>query len=229
MLLPADANRTVLVTAAQNVSADIRELQAGVITAGDFAADSITASALAADAVAEIQSGLSTLNAAGVRTAVGLASANLDTQLASLETNTNDLPTMIENDGLAGARFTEAALAEAPAGGGGGGGNLSLTIDAPSREVEATSTAYVLLASSGETVEVSIRGGGAVSSQKGYLVFATTLPTPNGQGTFETPGAFIATNDQASQRYTLSNSVNLYGRAVRRGATVTFVVSGEIA
>jgi len=34
-----------------------------------------------------IQSGLSTLNAAGVRTAVGLASANLDTQLADLPTS----------------------------------------------------------------------------------------------------------------------------------------------
>jgi hypothetical protein len=39
----------------------VHEFQAGVITAGDFAANSITASALAADAVAEIQSGLSTL------------------------------------------------------------------------------------------------------------------------------------------------------------------------
>ncbi len=39
-----------------------------------------------ATAVTAIQSGLSTLNAAGVRTAVGLASANLDTQLAALPT-----------------------------------------------------------------------------------------------------------------------------------------------
>jgi hypothetical protein len=39
--------------------------------------------------VSVIQSGLSTLNAAGVRTAVGMASANLDTQLA-------DLPTVAE-------------------------------------------------------------------------------------------------------------------------------------
>ncbi len=66
----------------------------GAITAGAFAADSITASAIAADAigsselatsaVTEIQSGLSTLDAAGVRTAVGLASANLDTQLGAI-------------------------------------------------------------------------------------------------------------------------------------------------
>jgi hypothetical protein len=47
----------------------------------------LTAAGLAADAVTEIQSGLSTLDAAGIRTAVGLASANLDTQLADLPTN----------------------------------------------------------------------------------------------------------------------------------------------
>jgi dihydroxyacetone kinase DhaKLM complex PTS-EIIA-like component DhaM len=50
-----------------------------------MAANTLTASALAADAVTEIQSGLSTLDAAGVRTAVGLASANLDTQLAAID------------------------------------------------------------------------------------------------------------------------------------------------
>lgn len=59
---------------------------AAVGSAMTLAADSVNASALAADAVAEIQSGLSTLTAAGVRTAVGLASANLDTQLDALPT-----------------------------------------------------------------------------------------------------------------------------------------------
>lgn len=57
---------------------------------GAVAADAIDSTALAASAVTEIQSGLSTLTAAGVRTAVGLASANLDTQLDAL-------PTAIEN------------------------------------------------------------------------------------------------------------------------------------
>ncbi len=51
---------------------------------GAMAADTLTAAALATDAVTEIQGGLSTLDAAGVRTAVGLATANLDTQLAAL-------------------------------------------------------------------------------------------------------------------------------------------------
>lgn len=58
---------------------------AGAIDAAAIAADAIGASELAASAVAEIQSGLSTLDAAGVRAAVGLASANLDTQLAAID------------------------------------------------------------------------------------------------------------------------------------------------
>ena len=53
---------------------------------GAMATDVITSTALAASAVTEIQAGLSTLDAAGVRTAVGLASANLDTQLDALPT-----------------------------------------------------------------------------------------------------------------------------------------------
>jgi hypothetical protein len=77
----------------------------GAITAAKFAANAIDAAALATDAVTEIQSGLSTLTAAGVRTAVGLASANLDTQLATiagyidteigaLQTSVSALPTV---------------------------------------------------------------------------------------------------------------------------------------
>lgn len=56
---------------------------------GAMATDVLTSTALAASAVTEIQTGLSTLDAAGVRTAVGLASANLDTQIATLATATN--------------------------------------------------------------------------------------------------------------------------------------------
>lgn len=58
---------------------------------GAMAANTLTASALAADAVTEIQSGLSTLDAAGVRSAVGLASANLDTQLSTINGNVDSL------------------------------------------------------------------------------------------------------------------------------------------
>lgn len=57
----------------------------GAITAAAIATGAIDADAIAADAVTEIQAGLSTLDAAGVRTAVGLATANLDTQLAAID------------------------------------------------------------------------------------------------------------------------------------------------
>jgi hypothetical protein len=75
------------------------ELRSGHVASGSFgqgvvvnsiATDAIDANALKTDAVTEIQSGLSTLNAAGVRSAIGLGSANLDTQLDAL-------PTAIEN------------------------------------------------------------------------------------------------------------------------------------
>lgn len=91
---------------------------------GAMAANTLTASALAADAVTEIQAGLSTLDAAGVRTAVGLASANLDTQLLAIDTVadavaavTDKLDDTLEDDGGT-YRFTANALEEAPSGGG---------------------------------------------------------------------------------------------------------------
>lgn len=66
------------------IDASVGAMAANVLTATAIATDAITAAKVAADAVAEIQSGLSTLNAAGVRSAVGLGSANLDTQLAAI-------------------------------------------------------------------------------------------------------------------------------------------------
>jgi hypothetical protein len=66
---------------------DAATFAAGAITATVIATDAIDADAIKADAVTEIQSGLSTLTAAGVRTAIGLATANLDTQLDALPTN----------------------------------------------------------------------------------------------------------------------------------------------
>lgn len=59
-LISSGNQRTVQITGSNHIAADVHEFQAGVITSGDFAADSITASALATDAVTEIQSGLAT-------------------------------------------------------------------------------------------------------------------------------------------------------------------------
>lgn len=52
---------------------------------GAMAANVITAAATAADFTTEVTTGLSTLDAAGVRAAVGLAAANLDTQLTAID------------------------------------------------------------------------------------------------------------------------------------------------
>jgi hypothetical protein len=67
----------------------------GRVSIGSMAANTLTASALATDAVTEIQSGLSTLDAAGIRTAVGLAAANLDTQLSTLQADTDNIQTRL--------------------------------------------------------------------------------------------------------------------------------------
>jgi hypothetical protein len=55
-----NSNTEVQITGSNHIAADVHEFQTGVITAGDFAANAITASALATDAVTEIQSGLAT-------------------------------------------------------------------------------------------------------------------------------------------------------------------------
>jgi hypothetical protein len=68
-----------------NVTGSVGSVAAGGITAASIATDAIDSDAIAASAVSEIQSGLSTLDAAGVRTAVGLAAANLDTQLSAID------------------------------------------------------------------------------------------------------------------------------------------------
>jgi hypothetical protein len=92
--------------------------------------DSLEAVRDRGDAAWTTATGFSTLDAAGVRTAVGLASANLDTQLAAIDDAvdlevaaikavTDKLDDTLEDDGGT-YRFTVNALEQAPAGGGGG-------------------------------------------------------------------------------------------------------------
>ena len=92
--------RTVAVTGAHHVAADIHEFQPGAITAADFAAGAIDANALAADAATEV------------------ANAVAATQALSR------LDSMIESDGSGQFRFDTIALGNAPAGGGGGTVNI---------------------------------------------------------------------------------------------------------
>jgi hypothetical protein len=99
---------------------DAATFAAGAINASAIATNAIDADAIASDAVTEIQSGLSTLTAAGVRTAIGLASANLDTQLAAIDAVTDKVDTTLQDDGGSPQRyqFTTTALENAPAGSG---------------------------------------------------------------------------------------------------------------
>ena len=97
VLLASNYNqRTVAVTGSNHVAADIHHLQAGVITAGKFAAGAIDANALAADAASEI--------------AVAVAATQALSRLDS----------MIESDGAGQFRFDTIALSMGAGGGGGG-------------------------------------------------------------------------------------------------------------
>lgn len=136
---------------------------------GAMASNTLTAAALATDAVAEIQSGLSTLDAAGVRTAVGLASANLDTQLDAL-------PTAAEN---ATAVW--------------GAGTRSLTIideDSTTLDLDATIRAAVGLASADLDTQLDAIGAVTVKlddtlelTSDGYIFTVAALQqAPSGTG-----------------------------------------------
>lgn len=108
---------------ATNISALATTLQAAGGSPGDyeFSRDALR------NAPTGSGSGGSGLDAAGVRAAVGLAAANLDTQLANIKTPVDHLATTIEAaSGSPGDyRFTQDALEMAPAGSGGGGGGPS--------------------------------------------------------------------------------------------------------
>ncbi len=79
-----------------------------VTTVNGLAADTVNANALAADAATEIRSGLSTLTGAGVRSALGMAAADLDAQLDALDA------TILSTSGLGtGAVLTEFTVNDA--------------------------------------------------------------------------------------------------------------------
>ena len=84
-----NSNTEVQITGSNHIAADIHDLQSGVITAGDFAANAITASALATDAVTEIQSGLAT--AAALVTLRGADNDTLKTLSDQIDTVSADV------------------------------------------------------------------------------------------------------------------------------------------
>lgn len=129
---------------------------------GAMGADVITSTALAASAVTEIQSGLSTLDGPGVRTAVGLAAANLDTQLGAIDAKTTNLPTDPADQSLVIAA-TDAIMTRlgAPAG---------LSVSADIAAVKADSAAILI-----DTAEIGAAGAGLTA-----LASAANLATLSG-------------------------------------------------
>lgn len=170
------------------------------ITADKIAADAIGASELAASAVSEIQSGLSTLDAAGVRAAVGLASANLDTQLAAIDDflDTEIAAIKTKTDQLT---FTVAN-----------------TVDANTKAVDGSTTGVDKLAAHLPAILKAVIGSGSTTTS--VVLDATT--GING-------GAPSATNDFYNGRVIVFTSGALAGQATDitdyAGSTVTLTVT----
>ena len=129
-----NSNTEVQITGSNHIAADIHELQSGVISAGDFAANAITASALATDAVTEIQSGLATAAA-----------------LAAAKTILDKVDTGLVVDGAV-YQFTANMLELGPSGGGGS----SVNVLPATGIVSDRSAGTTLLPVVGETISQSI-------------------------------------------------------------------------
>lgn len=142
-----------------NVTGSVGSVAAGGITASSVAADAIGASELAADAVTEIQSGLSTLDASGVRTAVGLATGNLDTQLSAIDD-------FVDTE-VAAIKTKTDFLPSATAGAAGGvfiaGTNAPVTVTGSGNAFTLTSTgadgAGLAINGNGTEAGVNVNGG----------------------------------------------------------------------
>jgi hypothetical protein len=125
------SNVLVKLTGSAHIAADIHELQPAVIEASHFDLGAIDANALAADAASEIATSVwsaatrtltafsfpITVDAASIRSAIGMTSANLDTQLDAI-------PTAAEID----TQLTASHGAGSWAVGGTGSGAYTLTV-----------------------------------------------------------------------------------------------------
>ena len=188
---PAGVSLAADVAAVQSDTNDLQSrLPAALIsgridaTVGAMQADVLTSTALAASAVTEIQTGLSTLDAAGVRAAVGLAAANLDTQLAAIDdaidtevgaikATTDKLDPTLENSSD-GWIFTAAALQQAPSTAGPSAADIADAVwDEPiaSHAAVSGSTAEALNAAgaSGDPWVAALPGS-YTAGQAGYLL-----------------------------------------------------------
>lgn len=202
-------------------SADHSAAIADLPTVAEFTARSVptdagAGAAFTAAGLANAPSG--GLDAAGVRSAVGLASANLDTQLADLPTVAEFTARTAPTTAGAGAEFTAAALVNAP--GGGTGLTAQQTRDAmllaptPLATEEDDSIDHQLAVIASDAFDSTIMLGGVATAaavekipkSDGSLVFNPTLTA-----------ALRSVVDAAIAAYDASHG----GDAVH-GGTVTF-------
>jgi hypothetical protein len=199
-----------------NVAGSVGSVAAGGIAASSFAAgaidaaaiatDAIGAAELAASAVAEIQSGLSTLDALGVRNAVGLASANLDAQLSGINAKTTNLPP--DPADASDIAFAFAAVPGAVWAAG------TRTLTASLDPAAATIAAAVWdLATTGHTASGSFGAAMGAAGSAGDP-WSTSLPGAYGPGT---AGFLVGTNLDAPVSGAGGGGVDKYTLARIRG------------
>jgi hypothetical protein len=148
-----------------------------VTTVNGLAANTVTASALATDAVTEIQSGLAT--AAALTTVDDF----LDTEIAAIKTVTDRLDTAMENDGGV-YRFTTNALELAPTGGSAPTAS-QIADEVQTRTIAAVTTVNGLAANS---VTASALAADAVAEiADGFLDRNMATGSDSGSTTVRTP------------------------------------------
>ena len=161
-----NSNTEVQITGSNHIAADIHNLQSGVITAGDFAANSITASALATDAVTEIQSGLAT----------AAALATESTKITAIETFATRVTTGLVADGAV-YQFTSNMLELAPSSGGGAGDASQATL----LEVKAKTDLIGTTSGISSLLAASVLTPGTITEFPDTLTIGDSYTTANGR------------------------------------------------
>jgi len=171
VIIGSTPQREVAVTGSHHVAADIHELQAGVITAADFATAAIDANALASDAAAEIAARVADEPLAGHTTAgtlgkvLGDAGTGITTLLSRITTTVYntfvDLAQMIIGDGTVDAQWSGKAMENIPVSGGTGARTVTITVrDLSSNPIQ---NASVRVSRTGESYILQTNASGVVS------------------------------------------------------------------
>lgn len=134
--------------------------------------------------------GFSTLDAAGIRTAVGLAGANLDTQLSAINSKTTNLPA---SPAAVGSAMTLTSAYDAAKTAAQAGSQMDL-VDAPNSTAISAIQAGLATAANQTTIlaRIGTFTGSGVNTILGFLkaVMSKSASTPSDVG-----GTFSATTD----------------------------------